>query len=94
MFFGDTFRQIVAYCTNPTKYKIADTTNGGDLLLERESKIKTKRVGSRQTPRLRTVLANLMSEPSRLMDCGTESELRTVFVAIRNIYILPLFNCS
>ena len=41
MFFGDIFRQIVAYCTNPTKYKIADTTNGGDLLLERESRIKT-----------------------------------------------------
>ena len=40
-FFGDIFRQIMAYCTNPTKLKIADTTNGGDLLLERESRIKT-----------------------------------------------------
>ena len=30
-----------------------------------------ERVGSRQTPRLPTVLANLMSEPSRFMDCGT-----------------------
>ena len=39
VFFGDIFRQIVAYCTNPTKFKIADTTNGGDLLLERESRI-------------------------------------------------------
>ena len=39
--FGDIFRQIVAYCTNPTKFKIAGTTNGGDLLLERESRIKT-----------------------------------------------------
>ena len=53
----------MAYCTNPTKFQIANTTNGGDLRLER--------VGSRQTPRLRTVLANLMSEPSRFMDCGT-----------------------
>ena len=34
--FCDIFRQIVAYCTNPTKFKIADTTNRGDLLLERE----------------------------------------------------------
>ena len=40
-FFGDIFRQIVAYCTNLTKLKIADTKNGGDLLLERESRIKT-----------------------------------------------------
>ena len=39
--FGDIFRQIVAYCTNPTKFQIADTTNGGDLRLERESRIKT-----------------------------------------------------
>ena len=31
----------VAYCTNPTKFKIADTTNGRDLLLEREIRIKT-----------------------------------------------------
>ena len=38
---GDIFRQIMAYCTNPTKFKIADTTNEGDLLLERESRIKT-----------------------------------------------------
>ena len=43
--FGDIFGQIVAYYTNPTKFKIADTTNGGDLLLQ-------ERVGSRQTPRL------------------------------------------
>ena len=41
VFFGDIFRQIVAYCTNPTKFKIADTTNGGNSLLERESRIKT-----------------------------------------------------
>ena len=28
----------MAYCTNPAKFKIADTTNGGDLLLGRESR--------------------------------------------------------
>ena len=33
-----------------------------------------------------------MSEPSRFIDCGTESELRTVFVAIRIISVLSLFN--
>ena len=41
VFFGEIFGQIVAYCTNPMKFKVADTTNGGDLLLERESRIKT-----------------------------------------------------
>ena len=59
----EIFGQIVAYCTNLTKFQIAYTTNGGDLLLERESR--------RQTPRLQTVLASLMSEPPRFMDCGT-----------------------
>ena len=41
VFFGEIFGQIVAYCTNPMKFKIANTTNG-DLLLERESRIKTE----------------------------------------------------
>ena len=36
----DIFGQIVAYCTNPMKFQIAYTTNGGDLLLERESRVK------------------------------------------------------
>ena len=35
------FRQIVAYCTNPTKFQIAYRTNGGVLLLERDSRTKT-----------------------------------------------------
>ena len=39
-FFGDIFGQIVAYCTNPTNFQIVRTTNGGDLLLERMSRIK------------------------------------------------------
>jgi len=39
--FGDIFRQIVAYCTNPMTFQIAYMTNGRDLLLERESRIKT-----------------------------------------------------
>ena len=51
-------------------------------------------MGSRQTPRLQTVLASLMSHPSRFLDWGTESELRTVFEAVRIISVLSLFNCS
>ena len=46
-----------------------------------------ERVGSRQTPRLRTVLVSLTSEHSRCMDCGTESELRNAFVAVRIISV-------
>ena len=38
---GDIFGQIVAFCTNPTKFQMGDTTNRGDLLLQRESGIKT-----------------------------------------------------
>ena len=41
-----------------------------------------ERVGSRQTPMLRTVLASLMLESSRFMDCGT--------VRVENL----LCNCS
>ena len=41
-----------------------------------------------------TVSSNFMSEPSRFMDCGTESELRSISVAIRIISALSLFNCS
>ena len=40
-------------------FQIACTTNGGDPLLEREKGIKT----DRHIPRLRMVLASLMSEP-------------------------------
>ena len=51
-----------------------------------------KRVRSRQTPRLRTVLASLMSEPSLFMDCGTDSELKIVLVA-NKIICLTAVDC-
>ena len=38
---GDIFGQIAVYCTNLMKLQTVYTTNGGDLLLERESRIKT-----------------------------------------------------
>ena len=77
----------MAYGTNPTKFKIADTTNGGDLLLERESRIKTG-----------TYVANCIGKfdvrTLQIYRRGTESEFRTVFVAIKIISVLSLFNCS
>ena len=36
----------------------------------RTARQKRERVGSTQTPRLQTVLASLMSQPSRFMNCG------------------------
>ena len=52
-----------------------------------------ERVGSRQTPRLRTVLASLMSGTLQvygLSHCHCGTELRTTFVAIR---IIPFYHC-
>lgn len=53
-----------------------------------------ERVGSRETPRLRTMLRSLLSQPSNSMGRGSDSELRNFFRAVKIISVLSLFSCS
>ena len=59
--WGNQFR-----CTDPIQFQ-----------MDKQKRFAAgKRVGSRETFRLRTMLASLMSEPSKLMDWGTKYGLK------------------